>query len=130
MLLETKKEPADQKGLPSYTFENMPGQLWRSRFDQMKNLIVGNWEVTNHLAGVRPAIADRKPVIGIHPEQPFTYIFGGLGAKGISLAPWCAIKLLDNLVNNEIPPTEIHVSRFKKRYQLLKASTNAKVLAT
>jgi glycine/D-amino acid oxidase-like deaminating enzyme len=98
--------------------------------EYLNNLIVGNWEVTNHLAGVRPAIADRKPVIGIHPEQPFTYIFGGLGAKGISLAPWCAIKLLDNLVNNEIPPTEIHVSRFKKRYQLLKASTNSKVLAT
>lgn len=98
--------------------------------EHLNNLIVGNWEVTNHLAGVRPAIADRKPIIGIHPEQPFTYIFGGLGAKGISLAPWCASKLLDNLLNNEILPTEIDVLRFKKRYQVLKASANKKVLTT
>jgi glycine/D-amino acid oxidase-like deaminating enzyme len=116
----------------SNNFEhNQPTEQGKKELtDHLNNLIVGNWEVTNHLAGVRPAIADRKPVIGMHPEQPFTYIFGGLGAKGISLAPWCAFKLLNNLVNDEILPTEIHVLRFKKRYQLLKASTKSKVLAT
>ena len=32
----------DSKGLPSYTFESAPGQLWRSRFDQKRNIVVVN----------------------------------------------------------------------------------------
>lgn len=98
--------------------------------EHLSNLIEGNWEVLSHLAGVRPAIADRKPVIGAHPELPFTYIFGGLGAKGISLAPWCAKQLANHLKYNETILPEIHVSRFKKRYQVLKGNSKLKEITT
>jgi hypothetical protein len=42
--LVKKDEKADgsKKGLPSYTFQRAPGELWRSRFDQANNLIVIN----------------------------------------------------------------------------------------
>jgi hypothetical protein len=29
-------------GLPGYTFERAPGELWRSRFDAQRNLIIVN----------------------------------------------------------------------------------------
>ena len=32
----------DARGLPGYTFERAAGELWRSRFDAMRNLIVVN----------------------------------------------------------------------------------------
>ena len=31
-----------QQGIPAYTFQRAPGELWRSRFDAEKNLIVVN----------------------------------------------------------------------------------------
>lgn len=81
------------------------------------DLILGEWSVENHLAGVRPAMGDRKPVVGSHPKLPFTYVLGGFGAKGVTLAPWCANQLLNHLIN-AIPLTlEIDVLRFKNRFK-------------
>ena len=33
---------ANARGLPGYTFERAAGELWRSRFDAVRNLIVVN----------------------------------------------------------------------------------------
>lgn len=41
-LLPDKKESRQQQGLPGYTFRNAPGELWRSRYDTEKNVIVIN----------------------------------------------------------------------------------------
>lgn len=42
-LIEQKKTPASERqGLPGYTYERAPGQLWRSRYDEERNLIVIN----------------------------------------------------------------------------------------
>jgi len=36
------KKKKDQKGLPEYTFEKAPGMLWRSRYDEERNIIIIN----------------------------------------------------------------------------------------
>ena len=41
-LLPDRPKSSDQRGLPDYTFENVPGQLWRSRYDTDQNLIIIN----------------------------------------------------------------------------------------
>ncbi len=41
-LLPDRPKSSDQRGLPDYTFEKEPGQLWRSRYDTDQNLIVIN----------------------------------------------------------------------------------------
>lgn len=41
LLPETPKSD-EQRGLPEYTFEKRPGQLWRSRYDVENNVIVVN----------------------------------------------------------------------------------------
>ncbi len=41
-LLPDRPKANDQRGLPDYTFENAPGELWRSRYDTEQNLIVIN----------------------------------------------------------------------------------------
>jgi hypothetical protein len=41
-LLPEKKEADQQRGLPGYTFQKAPGQLWRSRYDVEQNVIVIN----------------------------------------------------------------------------------------
>lgn len=42
LLPETKNISASRSGLPGYTFQRAPGQLWRSRFDEVQNVIVIN----------------------------------------------------------------------------------------
>jgi hypothetical protein len=43
-LIDEKDVPQDKdkKGLPGYTYQNSPGELWRSRFDQEKRIIYIN----------------------------------------------------------------------------------------
>ncbi len=36
------KSPGNRQGLPAYTFQRAPGELWRSRYDEERNLIVIN----------------------------------------------------------------------------------------
>ena len=42
LLPELKQPAATQQGLPGYTFEKAPGELWRSKFDTEQNVIVVN----------------------------------------------------------------------------------------
>lgn len=41
-LLPDKRDSNDRRGLPGYTFQKAPGQLWRSRLDAEQNVIVIN----------------------------------------------------------------------------------------
>ena len=44
-LLETPRPPAADalsRGIPAYTFEHAPGELWRARFDEAQNVVVIN----------------------------------------------------------------------------------------
>jgi glycine/D-amino acid oxidase-like deaminating enzyme len=73
------------------------------------------YEVTGHTAGVRPAMADRKPVLGVHPQQNGLYIFNGLGSRGLIQAPSLADWLLDHIMKGEPILPAVDVQRFRKR---------------
>ncbi len=42
LMEEEPRAPRSRQGLPAYTFERAPGELWRSRFDADRNLIIIN----------------------------------------------------------------------------------------
>lgn len=42
LMPEEPREPRSRQGLPAYTFQRAPGELWRSRFDAERNLIIIN----------------------------------------------------------------------------------------
>jgi glycine oxidase len=73
-----------------------------------------NFSVTilSHDAGIRPAIADRRPVTGRHPSFSKVFILNGLGAKGVMLAPYVTEQLLNLLNENIAVDPEIDPSRF------------------
>ena len=86
----------------------------------VKNLVEAPIEIINHAFGIRPAIKDRRPVLGKHPENSRLIVFGGLGTKGFSIAPYCAIALKDHLVHSKPLPKSTDIGRFlKKHYQNL-----------
>ncbi len=65
--------------------------------------------VVKHQAGIRPAVADRRPVAGFHPDNPKLAILNGLGARGVMLAPYFSRYLVNLLeyggaLDNEVDP--------------------------
>ncbi|MCB9261136.1 MAG: FAD-dependent oxidoreductase [Flavobacteriales bacterium] len=71
-------------------------------------------EIKNQRVGFRPTVRDRKPLLGMHPEYPNLFLFGGLGSKGVSLAPYLADRLLEFIIHEKGLDSEINLNRFKK----------------
>jgi len=70
-------------------------------------------EIVNQKAGIRPTMHDRKPVIGLLPDNPQIGIFNGLGSKGVLLGPYFARQFADYLIGNS---DYIHPEADIKRY--------------
>lgn len=70
------------------------------------------YRVVGHSAGIRPAVKDRRPLLGEHPTHKNMYLFGGLGSKGVSMAPLLANELLHFMETGEELDREIDLKRF------------------
>lgn len=81
-------------------------------YEQLNAVLKVPYEVTAHRAGIRPAVRDRRPLIGPHPDFPNAYIFNGLGTKGVSLAPLLAVQLADHLEGKSDLFPEVKIDRF------------------
>ena len=79
---------------------------------KVKTFIKCNFEVVNHLAGVRPTVKDRRPLIGQHIEKNNLYVLNGLGTRGVMIAPYVAKQLYNFIENGEALDTEIDVNRY------------------
>lgn len=81
----------------------------------LKEIITCDFEVVDHLAGVRPTVNDRRPLVGTHPEYNNLHILNGLGTRGVMLGPWLAKELFEHLeLGTELDP-QIDVNRFYKK---------------
>ena len=74
------------------------------------------YQVLGERRGVRPAVRDRRPLLGRHPALPWLSLFGGFGSKGVSLAPRLAALLADHLAGaGELWP-EASLARYAHLY--------------
>ena len=80
--------------------------------ERLGNLIKFPYKITGQAAGVRPATKDRRPFLGKHPELVHVYIFNGLGAKGVSLAPYYANQFIQWMEGNGNLEDEVNIERF------------------
>lgn len=72
------------------------------------------FELVDHVAGVRPTVIDRRPLLGKHQDFPRLVIANGLGTKGYILAPLIMKELADHLVEQTELHPETKISRFDK----------------
>ena len=77
----------------------------------------GPYEVIDHQGGIRPTVADRRPLLGFHPAQARLAIFNGLGTKGVMIAPYFAQQMAKRLCGIGAIEDEVNIKRFKKRYE-------------
>jgi glycine/D-amino acid oxidase-like deaminating enzyme len=73
--------------------------------------------VVGQRAGVRPAVRDRKPLLGPHPTVPGLSFGGGYGSKGVLLAPRLAVLLADWLEGQAELWPEVDLRRYAALYR-------------
>ncbi|TDD93761.1 NAD(P)/FAD-dependent oxidoreductase [Flavobacterium cellulosilyticum] len=82
---------------------------------KIKDVINCEFEITAHLAGVRPTVKDRRPLVGTHPNHDSIHILNGLGTRGVMLGPAMAKALFDK-IEYQIPlDSTIDIKRFHKK---------------
>ena len=81
--------------------------------DRLSKLYQGEYTVVSESAGVRPATFDRRPFIGMHPNEPLVGLFNGFGTKGVSLVPYFAGQYVNYLERDGELLDEVDVSRVK-----------------
>lgn len=72
------------------------------------------YEITDHLAGIRPTVKDRKPLLGTHNKYSNLHVLNGLGTRGVMLAPYAAKKLFDHIESGKPIEREYDKARFEK----------------
>ncbi len=83
--------------------------------EKLQQLISVPYKVIKHEAGVRPAVIDRRPVIGVSNKNNNCYAFNGFGTKAVMLAPYFANHFCEHLTNELPLNAEVDCNRFIKK---------------
>lgn len=81
----------------------------------LKELISCEFEIIEHLAGIRPTVKDRRPLLGRHHSNKNMYILNGFGTRGVLFAPYLSDKLYHFIENNIELDNEISINRIYKK---------------
>ena len=69
-----------RKGLPEYTLENAPGKIWRSRFDENRNLIVINSGHRDFIFASRQKVRKLRYILRLFAKELVVHNFAGMPA--------------------------------------------------
>ncbi len=81
-----------------------PSPTEETKFKLLKKLqevVDDECEVLEHLAGYRPTVPSRKPVVTPHPEHSHLFLFNGFGSKGVLYVPLFSKELADQIMKKE-----------------------------
>jgi glycine/D-amino acid oxidase-like deaminating enzyme len=68
--------------------------------------------IESQKTGYRPTTRDRRPILGFAKDNEKLGVFGGLGSKGVLLAPYFAKLFAERLMSGEAIPKEVNTDRF------------------
>ncbi len=80
--------------------------------DKLKKLINCSFEVVDQVAGIRPTVKDRRPLVGRHQKHKNLFVLNGLGTRGVMIGPYVAKQLYNFIENNAPLEKEIDINRF------------------
>lgn len=79
---------------------------------KIREIISCDFEIVTHLAGVRPTVKDRRPLVGTHNIYKNIHLLNGLGTRGVMLGPYLAKALYDNIEHDIALDEEMDIVRF------------------
>ncbi len=83
--------------------------------ERIKEILNCDFEIVEHLAGVRPTVKDRRPLLGTHMEHKNMHILNGLGTRGVMLAPAMALDLFNYIEHNMPLEKAIDIKRYTQK---------------
>lgn len=69
------------------------------------------YTLVNQVAGMRPTVKDRRPLLGRLSNERI-HFFNGLGARGLLMAPKLSKMLYNHIETGEVLPIDISIKRF------------------
>jgi len=94
---------------------NLPTEEGKQELlENIKEILHCDFEIIEHLAGVRPTVKDRRPMVGTHPKHQNVHLLNGLGTRGVMLAPAMARDLFESIETGKPLDLAIDIKRFKK----------------
>ena len=84
--------------------------------EKLKSFLKCDFEIVYHVAGIRPTVIDRRPLVGRHPKYQNLYVLNGFGSRGVLIGPYASRQLFDYIENNTDLDPEMDVIRFTKKY--------------
>ena len=75
-----------------------------------------DFEIVDHMAGIRPTVTDRRPLVGRHPEHENMYVLNGFGSRGVLIAPYASEQLYNHMEKGMDLNPEMDIVRFAKKY--------------
>lgn len=106
----------DKTNLPS---EEAKAELLK-KLDKLVNC---SYEIIDHIAGIRPSVADRRPLVGRHPVHHNMYVLNGFGSRGVMIAPYASGCLYRFIERDEPIPREMDIRRFDSRYTIAESAS-------
>lgn len=94
---------------------NTPGPTEEGKAEllgKINEMLACPYQVVAHLAGMRPTVKDRRPLMGVHAKHAQIALFNGMGTKGISLAPYFARHFVEHLLNGMPLMPAVDMKRF------------------
>lgn len=93
---------------------NTPTQAAKDELLQkLDTFMTAPYTVVDHVAGIRPTVKDRRPLVGVHPDYCNMYVLNGLGTRGVMIAPYIAKQLFEAIEGSGTLDSEIDITRFK-----------------
>lgn len=83
--------------------------------DKLKKVLDTPFQIVAQAAGIRPAVKDRRPMVGIHTQFKNLVVLNGLGTRGVMISPTIAKNLFHHLEVGEPLDPEIDIKRFDKK---------------
>ncbi|MDN3665802.1 NAD(P)/FAD-dependent oxidoreductase [Algibacter miyuki] len=80
--------------------------------DKLIKVIDCEFEVVNQVAGIRPTVKDRRPLVGQHQTLKNLYVLNGLGTRGVMIGPAMAKSLFEFIEAGTPLDKEINIERF------------------
>lgn len=80
--------------------------------DKLSMFLNCEFEIMDQIAGIRPTVIDRRPLVGQHSNHKQLHVLNGLGTRGVMIAPYVANKLFQFIEQGKELDSEINITRF------------------
>lgn len=92
--------------------EKPSNEGYRQLVEKVQKMVHLDFEVVDHVAGIRPALLTTKPVAGLLPDLPEIGVFNGLGSKGVTQGPYLIHNFARYLAGKEELHEDINIVQF------------------